>query len=115
MLRQSFHRIRDKYEQELTRREEREIFETARKEIAYLEEVTKSVKISERPRHLQRLTRTLIGLCGLVGGLLLGCILALFLGVALDSSFHNSQEAEKTLGVPVLALVPEVRRSMRED
>ncbi len=112
VMREEFHRTRDRYEQELIRREDREIYDAARKEMAYLKEVTTTVKLEEMPRALHRLSRSLLILVGFFGSLLIACACAFLLGHVMDASLHSSTQTEKALRVRVLAMIPEVKRGV---
>jgi capsular exopolysaccharide synthesis family protein len=51
---------------------------------------------------------------GILVGLLLGCLLA-WLRTALDRGLHSGEEAERLLGAPTLARIPERRRFASDD
>jgi hypothetical protein len=110
--REEFRRARERYEryeQEELRRADRAVYELARAQAQYVEEVTSVVTLADEPRALHRLGRgILIAACSL-GGLAAGWGLALLLGFVLDSSLHGRPEAELALDMPVLAVIPEMR------
>lgn len=53
-------------------------------------------------------------IAGVLVGLLLGCLLA-WLRTALDRGLHSAEEAERLLGAPTLARIPERRRYSSDD
>jgi uncharacterized protein involved in exopolysaccharide biosynthesis len=108
VLRERFHRVRDRYEQELVRREDRAIYDQARQGMAYYQEVTKRVTVADDPRSLHRLSRSLLVLVAVFGSLAAGCAAAFLKNQVLDSSINNAKEAEQALGLPVLAIIPDV-------
>ncbi len=111
--------LRQKYQQLANRLEEQTVFvenfvnyEIARRDVQVLKDVTTKVIVNPSLKSAHKLTRSKVILGVVFGSLALGLGLAFFFGMVLDASFHQPDQLEKTLGVTVVATVPELRRKL---
>ncbi len=112
-LRTEYHRLSTRYDAAKAQFDERKIYKEARGQVEHIKDLTSKVELSELPRALAKVGRRKVVLAAAFGSLAAAIGIAFMLGVALDSSLHSPTDAERTLGLPVLSAIPELRRGFR--